>query len=314
MDGGQESGDPREARDRARAILKAVDAAYVLSLDGEILEVSDALCRLMGYVPEELVGLKLPWPFWPPEGMQAALNIRDTMLARGFQAGPSEAFEVPLMHRDGTRFVGEVHLAPALLADGTVLGWVSTVRDVSQRKDYEVELERLATQDPLTGLANRRLFEQRLDEEIADAIRHQRPLAVAILDLDHFKMVNDRHGHPAGDDVLKQVARRLGAVLRKGDLLARVGGEEFGWILPEIYAEGAFVAAERARQAISAEPFSPAGEVTISIGVALRGDISEPPLLYQHADEALYRAKHEGRNRTIVWEQPHNNSLGTASQ
>lgn len=309
MDGGQESGDPRLAFDPARAILKAVDAAYVLSLDGEILEVSDALCRLMGYEREELIGLALPWPFWPPEGMQAALNIREMMLARGFDAGPSEPFEVPLMHRDGTRFVGEVHLAPALMPDGTILGWVSTVRDVSRRRDYEVELERLASQDPLTGLANRRLFEQRLDEEIADAIRHQRPLAVAILDLDHFKLVNDRHGHPAGDDVLKQVAHRLDSVLRKGDLLARVGGEEFGWILPEIYADGALAAAERARNSISGSPFLTAGDITISIGVALRGDIQDPQLLYEHADQALYRAKREGRNRTVVWEQPHASSL-----
>jgi diguanylate cyclase (GGDEF)-like protein/PAS domain S-box-containing protein len=305
MDGGLESRDLREAHDRAQAILKAVDPAYVLSLHGEILDVSDALCRLMGYTRDELIGLGMPWPFWPPEAVEAALDIRNAMLQRGIDAEAAEPFEIPLMQKSGRRFVGEIRLAPAVMPDGSVLGWVSTVRDVSERRTYEVELERLASQDPLTGLANRRLFEQRLDEEIADALRHQRPLAVAILDLDNFKLVNDRHGHPVGDQVLKDVATRLTAVLRKGDLLARIGGEEFGWILPEIYAEGARAAAERARRAIAAEPFSAAGAVTISIGVSLLGDVKERSVLYQHADQALYSAKHGGRNCTVIWEQVH---------
>jgi diguanylate cyclase (GGDEF)-like protein/PAS domain S-box-containing protein len=303
--GVEELDEVRAERDRALAILEAIGAGYLLSHNGHVLEVNDVLCDLVGYEREELIGLGLPWPFWPPESVEMAFEIRGRLLARGTDSGPFPPFEVPLMHKDGRRFVAEVTVIPAVMPDGKSLGWVNTVRDVSERRENEVELERLATHDPLTGLANRRLFEERLDSEIADAIRHQRPLAVAILDLDHFKLVNDIHGHPAGDVVLKQVADRVSSVLRKGDLLARVGGEEFGLILPEVFAEGAHAASERARSAVERVPFEVAGELTVSIGVALRGDLTDTGTLYEHADQALYQAKHAGRNRTVVWEQPH---------
>ncbi len=310
MDGGLESIELRAAHDRVKAIHDAVDAPYVLSVDGEILEASDALCRLLGYAREELIGLGMPWPFWPQEGVKTALDIREGLLERGVAPGLAAAFQIPLMDRSGKRFLAYVRVTPAILPDGTFLGWVSTVRDLSERRDYEAELERLASQDPLTGLANRRLFERRLDEEISEAQRLHRPLAIAVLDLDHFKLVNDRHGHPVGDQVLRDVATRLGSVLRKGDLLARLGGEEFGWILPEIYADGAVAAAERARRAIGELPFSVAGALTVSIGVALLGDARDAQVLYAHADEALYRAKREGRDRTTLWSQQRSGSLG----
>jgi diguanylate cyclase (GGDEF)-like protein len=206
-----------------------------------------------------------------------------------------------MMRKDGSRFMGEVVISPARAADGEILGWVSTIRDVSKRHDYEVELERLATHDPLTGLANRRLFDDRLEHEMADAIRYNRSLAVAILDLDRFKEVNDQFGHPAGDRALSDTAKRLLRVLRRGDLLARVGGEEFAWILPEVHSHGAWAAAERARHAIGDQPFDGIGQLTISVGIALRGDVSDASVLYEHADESLYRAKREGRDRSIMW-------------
>lgn len=189
----------------------------------------------------------------------------------------------------------------ALQPDGTPLGWVSTVRDVSERRRYEAELERLATHDPLTGLANHRLFHQRLADEMASAVRHGRPLSVAILDLDHFKAINDRHGHVVGDHTLVAVAQRLSTVVRDGELLARVGGEEFAWILPGADAAGVLAAAERARQVIRDRQMSPIGRLTISIGVATRELIGDATVLFEHADQALYRAKHEGRDRTIAW-------------
>ena len=189
----------------------------------------------------------------------------------------------------------------ALQPDGTPLGWVSTVRDVSERRRYEAELERLATHDPLTGLANHRLFHQRLAEEMASAVRHGRRLSVAILDLDHFKSINDRYGHVVGDHTLVAVAQRLSTVVREGELLARVGGEEFAWILPGADATGVLAAAERARHVIRDRQMSPIGRLTISIGVATREHIRDASVLFEHADQALYRAKREGRDRTIIW-------------
>jgi diguanylate cyclase (GGDEF)-like protein/PAS domain S-box-containing protein len=310
MEETRELADVRAERDRALSLLEAIGAGYLLSHEGRILEVNDMLCRLVGFTREELIGYELPWPFWPPEGLTTSFAIRDALLARGLNAAPAAPFEVPLMHKDGTRFIGEVTVIPAVMPDGTMIGWVNTVRDVSERRDYEVELQRLATHDSLTGLANRRLFEERLDEEMAGAVRHERPLAVAILDLDHFKAVNDAHGHPVGDQVLKDVAQRVSLGLRKGDLLARVGGEEFGLILSEVFEEGALAAAERARSAVADTPFPVAGSLTVSIGIALRGDLRDAATVYEHADRALYQAKREGRNRAATWSPPDPGSLG----
>jgi diguanylate cyclase (GGDEF)-like protein len=227
--------------------------------------------------------------------------MANRMTSEALATGFSNPVELSLMRKDGTGFLGELIISPARAANDEIFAWVSTIRDVSKRHDYETELERLATHDPLTGLANRRLFDDRLDQEMANAVRHSRSLAVAILDLDCFKEVNDRFGHPAGDRALRETSQRLQRVLRRGDLLARVGGEEFAWILPEVHSHGAWAAVERARHAIGGEPFEGIGTITISIGMALRGELGEAALLYERADESLYRAKREGRDRCVMW-------------
>jgi|SRR5579875_2119378 len=287
--------------DRVRSILEAVAVGYLMSRDTRIVEVNQILCRMLGFDREELLDLEMPWPFTPPEGLEISYAMAPRMTAEALARGHSEPVELPLMRKDGSRFMGEVVIAPVRDAAGEIDGWVSTIRDVSKRHDYEVELERLARHDPLTGLPNRRLFNERLDQEMADAMRHNRSMAVAILDLDGFKAVNDKHGHPAGDRALCETARRLEKVLRRGDLLARIGGEEFAWILPEVHSHGAWAAAERARHAIRDQPFGEIGRLTISVGVAMRGELESAFELYQQADESLYRAKHEGRDRTIMW-------------
>ena len=288
-------------RDHSAAILAAVGVGYLVSHDRRIVEINETLCRILGFARDELIGIEAPWPFTPPEGEEITNAMAQRMTAEALASGFSEPVELPLMRKDGSRFMGEVIIAPARTDGGELIGWVSTIRDVSKRHDYESELERLATHDPLTGLANRRLFDDRLGQEMANAIRHTRSLAVAILDLDRFKQVNDAYGHPAGDRALRETTRRLQRVLRRGDLLARVGGEEFAWILPEAHSHGAWAAVERARHAVADHPFEGIGHMTISIGVALRGDIDEAAALYEHADESLYRAKREGRDRCIMW-------------
>lgn len=290
-------------RDHSAAILAAVGVGYLVSHDRRIVQINETLCRILGFARDELIGIEAPWPFTPPEGEEITYAMAQRMTAEALASGFSEPVELPLMRKDGSRFMGEVIIAPARTDAGELIAWVSTIRDVSKRHDYESELERLATHDPLTGLANRRLFDDRLGQEMANAIRHTRSLAVAILDLDRFKLVNDEHGHPAGDRALRETTRRLQRVLRRGDLLARVGGEEFAWILPEAHSHGAWAAVERARHAVADQPFEGIGRMTISIGVALRGDIDEAAALYEHADESLYRAKREGRDRCIMWRQ-----------
>ncbi|HTI32117.1 MAG TPA: diguanylate cyclase [Miltoncostaea sp.] len=161
-------------------------------------------------------------------------------------------------------------------------------------------LAQLAMSDPLTGLANHRTFHSALATEAERARRHGRPLALAVIDVDHFKAVNDLHGHMAGDRVLVEVARRLRAAARSGDVLARVGGEEFAWIIPEADTAGAHAVAERARCAVGDAAMPGVGAVTISIGVAELTRGGSVLDLYHRADEALYQAKRAGRNRTRI--------------
>ncbi|MBI4184049.1 MAG: diguanylate cyclase [Proteobacteria bacterium] len=170
-------------------------------------------------------------------------------------------------------------------------------------QDREV-LEGLALRDPLTGLLNRRGFEARLAEEVGRCRRYGRPLSLAMLDLDHFKKVNDTYGHPVGDEVLAAVAARLTAGMRGNDIAARYGGEEFIVLLPETTAEAALTVAERLRRRLAETPVATAAgralPVTVSIGVAAFPGVGEgAEALIAAADRALYAAKEAGRNRVV---------------
>ncbi|WP_217915683.1 diguanylate cyclase [Miltoncostaea marina] len=167
--------------------------------------------------------------------------------------------------------------------------------------EARAELARRAATDPLTGLLNRGVFEERLAEETARARRHGRDLALAIVDLDRFKDVNDLHGHVVGDAVLRETARRLASRAREGDVVARLGGEEFGWLMPETDGMEAWQAAERARAAIAGAPFPEVGRVTLSGGVCELARAEDALDLYRRADTALYWAKRNGRDVVFLY-------------
>jgi len=168
----------------------------------------------------------------------------------------------------------------------------------------QATLREMAIRDGLTGLLNRREFHQRLDGEIERVLRRQTDLSLVMIDIDHFKAVNDTHGHLTGDEVLREVATTISSALRTMDILARYGGEEFIIITPEPQA-GAEVMAERIRQAVAEKTFmSKTGcdlRVTVSLGVAsLPDNAGTATALLSRADEALYEAKQRGRNRVCV--------------
>jgi len=162
-------------------------------------------------------------------------------------------------------------------------------------------LARLAATDELSGLANYRTFRDRLSMEGERAKRHGRPLSLVLLDVDHFKVINDEHGHGVGDRVLVELARRLTAQVRDTDLVARVGGEEFALLLPETDAAGALTTAERIREAVERGPFDVVGTVTISVGVCSLEESGGADSLVLLADTALYWAKNSGRNTTFCY-------------
>lgn len=166
-------------------------------------------------------------------------------------------------------------------------------------------LEKLALTDPLTGLANRRAFLQALEAEISRVERHGRPASLLFLDLDHFKKVNDTHGHAVGDEVLAAFSQVLRRGSRRGDLAGRIGGEEFAVLLPATGLAPGTLVAERIRRSTEARPLgrTAPSPVTVSVGVASTEGGATPGEagdLLRRADEALYRAKSEGRNRVVA--------------
>jgi len=216
---------------------------------------------------------------------------------------------------EGLRWV-ELFIQSLRDQDGRVAGATGTLRDIDDRKRLEEhvitakrraeqrarEATLLASTDELTGLANRRAFMGQLDREIAGAAEFGWPLAVAMFDVDHFKLVNDRYGHAVGDRVLQLIAARAAGVVRGGDLVGRLGGEEFGILMPGASPTEAVQVAERLREAMEtvAQGDESLPGVTISVGIAAREGQRTAAELLAAADVALYAAKAEGRNRVRI--------------
>jgi two-component system cell cycle response regulator len=173
------------------------------------------------------------------------------------------------------------------------------------RDSVQMTME-MAITDGLTGLHNRRYLERHLSTLVGQAVARGRPLSVMVLDIDHFKAINDTHGHAAGDEVLREFSRRVRKAVRGIDLACRLGGEEFVLAMPDTDAALAFLVGERIRQKIAGEPFvlgdgKSEAVVTVSIGVSsLTSPQDTPQALLKRADEALYKAKREGRNRVAA--------------
>ena len=167
------------------------------------------------------------------------------------------------------------------------------------------KLQLNAITDPLTGLYNRRYMESHIGTLVEQAVTRGKPLTVLVLDIDYFKSINDTHGHDAGDDVLREFAIRIRKSIRGIDLACRYGGEEFVVVMPETDMAVATVVAERLRRRIATDPFpiqqgARAVDVTISIGIAALGRDDTAARVIKRADQALYRAKRDGRNRVVA--------------
>jgi two-component system cell cycle response regulator len=169
--------------------------------------------------------------------------------------------------------------------------------------DYHEAIYRMTIIDGLTGAHNKRFLLDFLEREVARCVRYRRPLSLVIFDLDHFKRINDQHGHLTGDHVLRELTRRVQGRIRKEELLARYGGEEFVVVLPEAGHRGAMEFAEQLRQLVAADPVEFEGdviEIAISVGVAtIDGEGVDVHSFLKMADENLYRAKHAGRNCVV---------------
>lgn len=299
--------------------LLAENGSDVVSLhdpSGRVAYISPSCERVLGFTPEEVMRMGPFAMVHPDDGDRLRRHFDD--LLRG---APVTAISCRMLHKTGKHLWLEMMWRAVADEDGRVVRLQASSRDVTERKDYERQIEdarrklqahqeslleanarlaALASHDGLTGLKNRRAFEERMVEELARIRRSGQPVSLLLLDIDHFKAFNDSFGHPRGDEVLRAVARLLSRAIRDTDIAVRYGGEEFAIILPNTDPEGAALMGERLRLAIEEAPWAERG-ITISVGASTAtthtADLAE---LLEHADRALYRSKQGGRNRVTL--------------
>lgn len=312
-----------DQRVQAEQRLKESEARYrllaehstdmVIELDRDLKRryVSPACREIFGYEPEELTGGTSGGMAHPDDAERLAQVLQSLLDGRADR----NIAVARRRHRDGRWiWVETQYRAVKDPKSGAVTGIIGSVRDISARKAVEDRLaeaywrlEALAREDGLTGLANRRTFDDALSREYRRARRDRRSLALVMIDVDMFKAYNDLYGHPAGDECLRRISKTLtGALFRPGDLAARYGGEEFAVLLPDTDEFGAMAIAERIRQAVQLLAIEHDGcqrrFMSVSVGVASvdrNAHKGGSASLLQHADRALYRAKEGGRNMVV---------------
>ncbi|MBK9348335.1 MAG: EAL domain-containing protein [Burkholderiales bacterium] len=264
--------------------------------DHSIVYVNPAFERITGYSAAEVIGMEGRFLVRDDLAQPDLEKIRDALREKR----EGEAI-LRNYRKDGTLFWNELHIAPVRdLTGAATTHFVSVINDVSDRIHYQQALEHQANHDSLTGLANRNLLNDRIDQAIAWAKRNGLVIGVMLLDLDHFKLINDGSGHLAGDALLKEVAKRLTHCVRETDTVARLGGDEFVIVLTDLPQAGDVDQVAEKIQSALARPVELVGRdvfVTASIGISLYprdGDHGE--ILLRYADIAMYRVKEHGRN------------------
>lgn len=262
--------------------------------NGHVLYINRLMSVLFGYAPQEVQGKPAPALFVNPADREHLLQLID-------REGTVDDFEAVLKDESGRQFYAQVS-ASRVDYEGREAVFLS-FSDITRRKEIETELMRLAATDGLTGLSNRRAFFEQGEREMARARRYDKPLSVLMLDIDRFKLVNDTHGHAAGDEILRQLSGVIRGALRETDIIGRIGGEEFAAILPETALQGATETAERLRKAVVTSPCEYEGiriHYSASIGVSdRRPQDANLHQILKRADDAMYGAKTSGRNRVI---------------
>ena len=286
----------------------SVDIISRSDMDMVLTYVSPSSLPLLGYKTEEMVGKKAE-VFIVAEDIPAIHAAVVRILASEVQ---TDSETIHMRRKDGSMVWMEMNAR--LVRDpatGCPQGVVTVMRDITERKRFEDKLSAMALTDGLTGISNRRSFDESLEREWKRTLREGSEISLLLLDIDNFKRFNDLYGHQVGDDCLRAVATAISGAVRATDIAARYGGEEIAIILPSTFTAGAVEVAEKVRSAIAALRLGhegnpgEGGRLTVSIGVATAlarqgGTIRMPESLLLAADNAMYKAKHEGRNRVAT--------------
>jgi diguanylate cyclase (GGDEF)-like protein/PAS domain S-box-containing protein len=303
-------------RKLSRAVEQSASTIMVTNIEGIIEFVNPAFERTTGYSQQEAVGKK-------PSILKSGFTSPETYKNLWQTISHGEVWRGELLNRkkNNDLYWEYVVISPVRDADGRITDYVAVKDDITVRKQAEATLkqytqsleelkERLSEQamrDPLTGVFNRRFMMETLEREMARATRDGHPLSLVMMDIDHFKKVNDTYGHMAGDEVLKVLAKFLELETRKSDIVSRYGGEEFVVLMPKISGVDAQQRAESWRVELQTSQIAYDDHlisITVSMGIAVKEDgILSCDNLLSHADQALYSAKQAGRNTIVVWQE-----------
>ncbi len=283
----------------------ANDVIWTMTLDGKFTYLSPSVYQLRGFTPEEVLQQSLTQVVCPSSSATVQEGFRRAFAEINTgQRQPTQYFEIEQPRKDGTTVWTEATARVMYDDAGQPIGLVGVSRDITERKRLEGALQHQANTDGLTGVVNRRRFLELAQGECIRALRLNHPLAIAVIDLDHFKQINDSYGHAVGDQALVAWTRICQQQIRVIDLLARFGGDEFALLLPETTATQARTVLEQVCRALAAQPIDVSGNtvtLTISAGIAsLAHEAESLDTLLERADRALYQAKAAGRNRVVV--------------
>ncbi|MES9873480.1 MAG: diguanylate cyclase [Candidatus Sedimenticola sp. 6PFRAG7] len=292
----------RQSEEKFRNLVESSsDWIWEVDRDGIYRYASPQVESILGYRPDEIIG-RTPFDLMPSGEAEKITAAFNTLKSNG---APINRLENIILHKDGRRVILETNGVAFWDENGELAGYRGVDRDITERKRIEEKLKHLATHDTLTKLYNRQAFLQHIHEEVQRAQRYKSNLSVLLMDIDHFKLVNDTFGHSAGDEVLSRFAGILEGSLRKTDFVARYGGEEFIAILPETAITEARELAERLRVQIAEHPFKINDHKTLNLSVSI-GIASFPEHarsgqeLIDAADSAMYAAKKAGRNQVVA--------------
>lgn len=293
--------DLRDAKQKLIDIADSMnEGVLVLNREGTLGFMNREAECLLGYDFKELS--QNPQNIYITLRVQSEEGDEKSIIRRACDNGErTHLDDATLKAKDGNQFPISLTLSPLHSEQGNK-GTVILFHDISERKKVEKELLEMALHDRLTGLYNRRSFDDKMENEIKRTERYDKNLSLLMIDIDHFKKINDTYGHQAGDEVLKKLATVIVKCIRNSDYAARYGGEEFTVILPETTLEQAAVMAERIREAIATTQFTLLSHtdkihLTVSIGLSTYRENSSVEELINAADTALYKAKKSGRNQ-----------------